>query len=120
MTGAGRAGRVAGLLASLARCCRACLLGWGRLEEGVHDFGSGGEHWHRVSYTDQVASSSAPDDPRASLRAEQVAQTRAALVAAGRLLFGRSGFAATPVEDLVRAARVTTGALYHHLSLIHI
>lgn len=67
-----------------------------------------------MSYTDQVASSSAPDDPRASLRTEQVAQTRAALVAAGRLLFGRSGFAATPVEDLVREARVTTGALYHH------
>ena len=53
-------------------------------------------------------------DPRASLRAEQVAQTRAALVAAGRQLFGTSGFAATSVEDIARAARVTTGALYHH------
>jgi AcrR family transcriptional regulator len=49
-----------------------------------------------------------------SLRAEQVAQTRAALVAAGRALFGRSGFAATSVEDLAREAGVTTGALYHH------
>lgn len=54
-----------------------------------------------------------PDEQR-SLRAEQVAQTRAALVAAGRVLFGRSGFAATSVEDLAREAGVTTGALYHH------
>jgi AcrR family transcriptional regulator len=51
---------------------------------------------------------------RASLRAEQVAQTRAALVSAGRLLFGTKGFAATSVEDIAREARVTTGALYHH------
>ena len=50
----------------------------------------------------------------ASLRAEQVAQTRGALVAAGRRLFGGNGFRATSVEDLAREARVTTGALYHH------
>jgi AcrR family transcriptional regulator len=56
----------------------------------------------------------APADPPASLRAEQVAQTRAALVAAGRRLFGSRGFAATSVEDIAREARVTTGALYHH------
>lgn len=49
-----------------------------------------------------------------SLRAEQVAQTRAALVRAGRRLFGDKGFRATSVEDLAREARVTTGALYHH------
>lgn len=53
-----------------------------------------------------------PDSP--SLRTEQVRQTRAALVAAGRRLFGRDGFAATSVEDLAKDARVTTGALYHH------
>jgi AcrR family transcriptional regulator len=53
------------------------------------------------------------DEP-ASLRTEQVAQTRAALVAAGRTLFGTRGFAATSVEDIAREARVTTGALYHH------
>jgi AcrR family transcriptional regulator len=63
-----------------------------------------------VSYTDGVPA----DDRRPSLRAEQVAQTRAALVAAGRLLFGQRGFAATSVEDLAREAAVTTGALYHH------
>jgi AcrR family transcriptional regulator len=50
----------------------------------------------------------------ASLRAEQVAQTRGALIAAGRRLFGEKGFRATSVEDLAREARVTTGALYHH------
>lgn len=37
-------------------------------------------------------------------------------MAAGRLLFGRDGFAATSVEDLARQARVTTGALYHHFA----
>jgi AcrR family transcriptional regulator len=63
--------------------------------------------------TDIPATGSRGDAP-ASLRAEQVAQTRAALVAAGRQLFGAKGFAATSVEDIARAARVTTGALYHH------
>jgi AcrR family transcriptional regulator len=56
-------------------------------------------------------------DPAAeqpSLRAEQVAQTRAALVSAGRRLFGENGFRATSVEDLASEARLTTGALYHH------
>jgi AcrR family transcriptional regulator len=62
-----------------------------------------------------MAESPVPDrDAPASLRAEQVAQTRAALVTAGRTLFGAKGFAATSVEDLARASRVTTGALYHH------
>jgi AcrR family transcriptional regulator len=51
-----------------------------------------------------------------TLRDEQVAQTRAALVEAGRTLFGRQGYAATSVEDLAREARVTTGALYHHFA----
>ena len=49
-----------------------------------------------------------------SLRAEHVAQTRAALVEAGRRLFGERGFAGASVQDLAREARVTTGALYHH------
>jgi AcrR family transcriptional regulator len=53
-------------------------------------------------------------DEHLSLRSEQVAQTRAALVTAGRRLFGANGFAATSVEDIAREARVTTGALYHH------
>jgi AcrR family transcriptional regulator len=49
-----------------------------------------------------------------SLRAQQVAQTRNSLIRAGRELFGQKGFRQTSVEDLARAARVTTGALYHH------
>jgi AcrR family transcriptional regulator len=49
-----------------------------------------------------------------SLRAQQVAQTRGSLIRAGRELFGQKGFRETSVEDLARAARVTTGALYHH------
>jgi AcrR family transcriptional regulator len=53
-------------------------------------------------------------EDRPSLRTEQVRQTRAALVAAGRRLFGRNGYAATSVEDVATEARVTTGALYHH------
>jgi AcrR family transcriptional regulator len=53
-------------------------------------------------------------DEQPSLRSEQVAQTRAALVTAGRRLFGANGFAATSVEDIAREARLTTGALYHH------
>ena len=55
-----------------------------------------------------------PAAEQPSLRAEQVAQTRAALVAAGRRLFGEHGFRATSVEDLAAEARLTTGALYHH------
>jgi AcrR family transcriptional regulator len=51
-----------------------------------------------------------------SLRDEQVAQTRAALVAAGRRLFGDAGFAATSVDEIATEARVTTGALYHHFT----
>jgi AcrR family transcriptional regulator len=41
-------------------------------------------------------------------------QTRAALVAAARVRFGRHGFSETSVDDIAREARVTTGALYHH------
>lgn len=76
--------------------------------------------WLRTEYTGKVPARqlpeppSEPSGPPPSLRAEQVAQTRAALVAAGRRLFGRQGFAATSVDDLAREARVTTGALYHH------
>jgi AcrR family transcriptional regulator len=53
-------------------------------------------------------------EDRPSLRTDQVAQTRTALVAAARHLFGRDGFAATSVDEIAREARLTTGALYHH------
>jgi AcrR family transcriptional regulator len=40
--------------------------------------------------------------------------TRAALVDAGRELFGRHGYDAVSGEQIVAAAGVTRGALYHH------
>ncbi len=53
---------------------------------------------------------------RRSLRAEHREATRDALVASGRLLFGRDGFTNTSVEEIARQAGVTTGALYHHFA----
>ncbi len=50
----------------------------------------------------------------ATLRKQHVSQTRAALLVAGRMLFGSKGFAGASVEDLANEAGVTTGALYHH------
>jgi len=47
-------------------------------------------------------------------RAERGEITRESLVAAARLLFGRDGFTATSLDDIVAAAGVTKGALYHH------
>lgn len=51
---------------------------------------------------------------RGSRRAEHVTDTRRALVDAARTLFAERGYAATGTEDVVAAARVTRGALYHH------
>jgi AcrR family transcriptional regulator len=55
-------------------------------------------------------------DPQPTRRAENTQATRAALVDAARELFAQRGFAAVSTEEIVRRARVTRGALYHHFT----
>src|SRR5919201_6034320 len=50
----------------------------------------------------------------ARTQAERSEATRAALMTAARRLFARRGYAAVGTEELVRAAGLTRGALYHH------
>ncbi|RKN50920.1 TetR/AcrR family transcriptional regulator [Micromonospora endolithica] len=50
------------------------------------------------------------------VRARQRDQTRATLLREGRRLFAAHGYAAVGLAEIVRAAGVTKGALYHHFS----
>jgi AcrR family transcriptional regulator len=47
-------------------------------------------------------------------QAERSEATRGALLAAGRRLFAERGYEGVSAEEVVRAAGVTRGALYHH------
>jgi len=51
---------------------------------------------------------------RRRTQAERSEATRGALIAAGRRLFAEHGYEAVSAEQIVRAAGVTRGALYHH------
>ena len=49
-------------------------------------------------------------------QAERTDATRGRLIATARRLFGEKGFAATSTEEILSAAEVSRGALYHHFS----
>jgi AcrR family transcriptional regulator len=51
---------------------------------------------------------------RPRTQADRLAATRAALLQAARAIFAEQGYAAAATEEIVRRAKVTRGALYHH------
>ena len=57
---------------------------------------------------------SRPRTQAARTQVERLAATRAALLKAARTIFAEQGYANAATEEIVRRAKVTRGALYHH------
>ncbi|HZB54294.1 MAG TPA: helix-turn-helix domain-containing protein [Reyranella sp.] len=53
---------------------------------------------------------------RPRTQAERLATTRAALLKAAKTVFAEQGYEAAATEEIVRRAKVTRGALYHHFA----
>jgi AcrR family transcriptional regulator len=70
---------------------------------------------HVKSEAGAAGSEQAKARPR-TLKADQAEATRAALLEAARGLFAQRGYARVATEEIVRAAGVTRGALYHHFA----
>src|SRR4051794_2156134 len=49
-----------------------------------------------------------------TMKSSRADVTRRSLITSARALFGEKGYAATSVDEVVRHAGVTKGALYHH------
>ncbi len=47
-------------------------------------------------------------------KAEQSTTTRSRIIAAGQAVFTKDGYADASLSDIVKKAKVTTGAIYHH------
>ena len=68
-----------------------------------------------MSTQQRSAAPARPPVPRRT-QGERTAQTRAALIAAARRLFGAEGFAEVGAERITREAGMTRGALYHQFA----
>src|SRR5258708_1505744 len=56
----------------------------------------------------------APEAPRRTLAEDHTADTRRVLIEAATELFAAKGYEATSTPEIMEAARVSRGAIYHH------